>query len=70
MIFPSVAFRRRFKECLGSLNTQVVSRPPMDPMLRKELVEEFNSETESLNQLLQRDLKEWLSDSSCSESGS
>ena len=44
---------------IKQLNTQPVSRSPMDPELRQYLQAEFRAEVEQLSQLLERDLSHW-----------
>lgn len=48
--------RRRFRRTLGRLNLKPVTRAPLDPGLRRELMARFRPEVEGLSRILERDL--------------
>ena len=54
--------RKIVYDLLVRFNTIEKRRPPMDPVLRKQLQEEFRSEVKSLSDLLGRDLTHWSND--------
>jgi len=51
--------RSGFKGWLRRLNTKYEARPPLDPVLKRRLQEEFLPEVEQLSALLGRDLTHW-----------
>ena len=42
------------------MNSEAKPRPPMDPELRRQLLDEFTPEIERLGTLIDRDLSAWL----------
>jgi len=54
------AFVRAFRTRMLEANSEVRSQPPMDPALRRQLIEEFTPEIERLGKLIGRDLSAWL----------
>jgi len=42
------------------MNSEARPRPPMDPQLRRQLIEEFTPEIERLGRLIDRDLSAWV----------
>ena len=48
------------------MNSEAKPRPPMDPVLRRQLIEEFTPEIERLGRLIDRDLSAWLETGSSS----
>jgi hypothetical protein len=66
LLLPLAPFLRRFK-FVRSLRTRMLEanseakpRAPMDPLLRRQLIEEFTPEIERLGKLIERDLSAWL----------
>jgi hypothetical protein len=55
--FPLV---RAVRTKLLQMNSETKSRPPMDPALRRQLLDEFAPEIERLGRLIDRDLSGWL----------
>lgn len=53
--------RKRAKSKLEHFNVQYVSRPRMKPDIREELQEKYSWEVECLSNLLNRDLRKWIS---------
>ena len=66
LLLPLAPFLRRFKFVrsvrtrLLDANSEAKPRAPMDPVLRRQLVEEFTPEIERLAKLIDRDLSPWL----------
>lgn len=60
-VLPDPQSRINLIERLTKANTRVVARPPMDPLLRADLLLEFTPQIEALADLLERDLSHWLS---------
>jgi len=54
--------RKLFTKLLIKLNTKYVPRPPMNPLLRTQLLNEFRPEIEKLSTLLAVDLSLWCED--------
>lgn len=65
LLLPLAPFLRRFplvrsvRTRMLEMNSEARPRPPMDPALRRQLVEEFTPEIERLAKLIDRDLSEW-----------
>lgn len=59
-LFPE-GWRRRLRQGLHSLNAREVERPPMDPELRAQVVEELLPDIQALEELLGWDLSDWKS---------
>lgn len=57
-LFP-IAWRDRAREILLEANSRETERPPMDPELRAELVDELTPDIEALEDLLGWDLSSW-----------
>jgi hypothetical protein len=63
---PLAHFLRRFelvravRTRMLEMNSEVQPRTPMDPVLRRQLLDEFRPEIEKLGKLLDRDLSGWL----------
>jgi hypothetical protein len=57
-----VAFRQRMSRVVRQLNTEVISRPAIDPELRRALQAKFAPKIQELSDLLERDLSLWLND--------
>jgi len=55
--FPLV---RSLRTRLLEMNSEAKPRPPMDPELRRQLLDEFKPEIERLGRLIDRDLSAWL----------
>ncbi len=55
--FPLV---RSMRTRLLNMNSEVKRRPPMDPVLRRRLLDEQTPEIERLGKLIDRDLSSWL----------
>ncbi|RKZ85462.1 MAG: sulfotransferase [Candidatus Parabeggiatoa sp. nov. 1] len=45
---------------IAVFNTKIQPRPPLDPIMRKVLIEEFREDIEKLSGLLDRDLSHWV----------
>jgi hypothetical protein len=48
------------RDLVGRINSRAVGYPPLDPALRRELVERFRPDNEALASWLGRDLSAWL----------
>jgi hypothetical protein len=65
LLLPLAPFLRRFplvrsmRTKMLEMNSEAKPRPPMDPTLRRELIEEFTPEIERLGKLIDRDLSSW-----------
>ena len=65
LLLPLAPFLRRFPAVRAArtkmleLNSQAKPRPPMDPELRRQLIQEFTPEIERLGKLIDRDLLSW-----------
>jgi hypothetical protein len=65
LLLPLAPFLRRFplvrsvRTKMLEMNSEAKPRPPMDPALRRQLVEEFTPEIERLGELIGRDLSSW-----------
>lgn len=57
-LFPE-GWRRKLRQRLHGLNERPVKRPPLDPALRAQLVEELTPDIEALEALLGWDLSDW-----------
>ena len=68
LLLPLAPFLRRFpvvraaRTRLLEMNSEVRPRQPMDPALRRQLVDEFTPEIQRLGLLLGRDLSHWLNE--------
>src|SRR4051812_11397874 len=66
LLLPLAPFLRRFplvrslRTRMLEMNSEAKPRPPMDPALRRQLVDEFTPEIERLAKLIDRDLSSWL----------
>ncbi len=66
VLLPLAPFLRRFKSVRSmrtrmlEMNSEAKPRAPMDPALRRQLIEEFTPEIERLGKLIGRDLSAWL----------
>jgi hypothetical protein len=66
LLLPLAPFLRRFplvraaRSKLLDLNSEAQPRAPMDPALRRQLLDEFTPEIERLGRLIGRDLSGWL----------
>jgi hypothetical protein len=66
LLLPLAPMLRRFplvrtvRTRLLEMNSQAKPRAPMDPELRRQLLEEFRPEIERLGRLIDRDLSAWL----------
>ena len=66
LLLPLAPFLRRFplvramRTKMLDMNSQAKPRPPMDPALRRRLLDEFATEIERLATLIDRDLSAWL----------
>jgi hypothetical protein len=66
LLLPLAPFLRRFsfvrslRTRMLDANSEVRTQPPMDPALRRQLIEEFTPEIERLAKLIGRDLSGWL----------
>jgi hypothetical protein len=65
ILLPLAPFLRRFplvrsmRTKMLEMNSEAKPRPPMDPVLRRQLIEEFTPEIERLAKLIDRDLSSW-----------
>ena len=65
LLLPLAPFLRRFplvrslRTRMLEMNSEAKPRPPMDPVLRRQLIEEFTPEIERLGKLIDRDLSSW-----------
>jgi len=57
--FPLV---HRLRSAVLALNSRSARRPPMDPVLRRQLLDEFAPEIRALGTLIGRDLSAWTTD--------
>jgi len=55
----NVPFVRAVRTKMLEMNSEAMPRPPMDPVLRAQLTEEFTPEIERLGRLIGRDLSAW-----------
>jgi hypothetical protein len=55
-----VPFVRSLRTRMLDMNSEAKPRPPMDPVLRRQLIDEFTPEIERLGTLIGRDLSAWL----------
>ena len=55
-----VPFVRSVRTRMLEMNSEAKPRPPMDPALRRQLIDEFTPEIERLGTLIGRDLSAWL----------
>ncbi|MEP7158165.1 MAG: sulfotransferase [Chloroflexota bacterium] len=68
LLLPLAPFLRRFKSVralrtrLLDANSESKPRAPMDPALRRRLLDEFRPQIEDLGRLIERDLSAWLED--------
>jgi len=66
LLLPLAPFLRRFplvrsmRTRMLEMNSEARPRPPMDPQLRRQLIEEFTPEIERLGRLIDRDLSAWV----------
>jgi hypothetical protein len=66
LLLPLAPFLRRFplvravRTKMLELNSEAVPRAPMDPALRRRLLDEFRPQIEELGRLIGRDLAPWL----------
>jgi hypothetical protein len=66
LLLPLAPFLRRFplvralRTRMLEMNSQARPRPPMDPALRRRLLDEFEPEIKRLGALIDRDLSAWL----------
>ena len=66
LLLPLAPMLRRFplvrsmRSRMLEMNSQARPRPPMDPALRRQLLDEFRPEIERLGRLIERDLSAWL----------
>ena len=66
ILLPLAPFLRRFKSVRAlrtrmlDMNSEAKPRAPMDPALRRQLIEEFTPEIQRLGKLIDRDLSAWL----------
>ena len=66
LLLPLAPFLRRFplvravRTRLLDMNSETKPRAPMDPVLRRQLLDEFTPEIERLGRLIGRDLSAWL----------
>jgi len=66
LLLPMAPFLRRFplvralRTRMLEMNSQARPRPPMDPALRRRLLDEFEPEIKRLATLIDRDLSAWL----------
>jgi hypothetical protein len=66
LLLPLAPFLRRFplvraiRTRMLAMNSQAKPRAPMDPALRRQLLDEFTPEIERLGRLIGRDLSAWL----------
>jgi hypothetical protein len=66
LLLPLAPFLRRFplvravRTRLLDMNSEAKPRAPMDPVLRRQLLDEFTPEIERLGRLIGRDLSAWL----------
>jgi hypothetical protein len=60
MAVPDAGARAALRRRLHVLNTRGRARPPLDPALRRRLIEEFTGDVHRLEVLLDRDLRAWL----------
>lgn len=66
LLLPLAPMLRRFplvrslRTRLLEMNSEAKPRPPMDPELRRQLLDEFRPEIERLAKLIDRDLSAWL----------
>ncbi|HEY5489159.1 MAG TPA: hypothetical protein VIK00_04900, partial [Candidatus Limnocylindrales bacterium] len=66
LLLPLAPFLRRFpvvrsmRTRMLEMNSEAKPRPPMDPALRRKLIEEYTPEIERLAKLIDRDLSSWL----------
>jgi Sulfotransferase domain len=70
LLLPLAPYLRRFplvrsmRTKMLEMNSEAKPRPPMDPALRRQLLDEFRPEIERLGTLIDRDLSPWLDGSS------
>jgi hypothetical protein len=68
LLLPLAPFLRRFplvraaRTKMLEMNSEAVPRAPMDPTLRRQLLDEFRPQIEDLGRLIERDLSAWLED--------
>jgi len=66
LLLPLAPYLRRFplvraaRTRMLEMNSEARPRPPMDPILRRQLIDEFTPEIERLGALIGRDLSPWL----------
>lgn len=66
LLLPLAPYLRRFplvrsvRTKMLEMNSEAKPRPPMDPALRRQLIDEFRPEIERLGTLIDRDLSAWL----------
>jgi hypothetical protein len=66
LLLPLAPFLRRFplvravRTRLLDMNSEAKPRAPMDPVLRRHLLDEFTPDIERLGRLISRDLSAWL----------
>ena len=66
LLLPLAPFLRRFplvrslRTRMLEMNSEAKPRAPMDPVLRRQLLDEFRPEIERLAKLIDRDLSSWL----------
>ncbi len=66
LLLPLAPFLRRFpfvravRTRMLDMNSEAKPRAPMDPLLRRQLLDEFTPEIERLGRLIGRDLSHWL----------
>jgi hypothetical protein len=66
LLLPLAPFLRRFplvraiRTRMLDMNSEAKPRAPMDPVLRRQLLDEFTPEIERLGRLIERDLSGWL----------
>jgi hypothetical protein len=66
LLLPLAPVLRRFplvrsvRTRMLEMNSEARPRPPMDPELRRQLLDEFRPEIERLGRLIERDLSAWL----------
>jgi hypothetical protein len=66
LLLPLAPFLRRFplvraiRTRMLAMNSEAKPRAPMDPALRRQLIDEFTPDIERLGRLIGRDLSAWL----------